>query len=223
MMKSTQLTAAIALASVTLAMVWAPVSAQGGVAIAGFETDGSVGLPRADYDAMGRAMTVLLGTEIGSRTGATIVDIRAPGGVRMGRIDVSKARAAAAQAGAKYLIVGTILDQYGDLRVEARVLNAATGDPVTVVRADKGHTKRENLAESATDLAIGLGARAELGGARKAPERSAISVEAMVSFGQGLRLEEAGDRSKAAGSFRAALKLSPGLTEAAAALRRVGG
>lgn len=223
MKKSTQLTTIIALVSGALAQGWSPAAAQGGVAIAGFETDGSVGLRRADYDAIGRAMTILLGTELKSHTGATVVDIRAPGGTRMGRIDVAKARTAATQAGAEYLIVGTILDQYGDLRVEARLLNAATGDPVAVVRADKGHTKRENLAESATDLAIGLGRRAELGGARKAPERGSISVEAMVSFGEGLRFEDEGDRGKAAESYRAALKLSPGLTEAAAALRRVGG
>lgn len=223
MKTSMQVAATIALAMVAPVTGGSSAAAQGGVAIAGFETDGSVGLPRADYEAMGRAMTVLLGTEIGSRTGAAVVDIRATGGVRMGRIDVTKARAAATQAGARYLIVGTLLDQYGDLRVEARLLNAATGDPVAVVRADKGHTKRENLAESATDLAIGLGGHAELGGARQAPQRASISVEAMVSFGQGLRSEEAGDRSKAAESYRAALKLSPELTEAAAALRRVGG
>ncbi len=223
MKTTTQLTVALALASVALARPSDRAAAQGGVAIAGFETDGSVGLPRADFDAMGRAMTVVLGTEIGSRTGAAVVVIRPMGGTRIGRIDVTKARAAAIEAGAKYLIVGTILDQYGDLRVEARLLSAATGDPVAVVRADKGHTKRENLAESASDLAIGLGGRAELGGARQAPERAAISAEAMVNFGQGLRSEEAGDRDKAATSYRAALKLSPGLTEAATALRRVGG
>jgi TolB-like protein len=223
MTKFTQLNAVIALVSATIAPWCPPVAAQTGVALAGFETDGSVGLSRANYDAMGRAMTILLATEIGSHTGATVVAIRTPGGVRMGRIDVAKARAAAAQVGAKYLIVGTILDQYGDLRVEARLLNAASGDPVAVVRADKGHTKREDLVESATDLAIALGRHAELGGARKAPERGAISVEAMVSFGEGLRFEDEGDRGKAAESYRAALKLSPGLTEAAAALRRVGG
>src|SRR5512140_609932 len=109
MMKFTQVTAVITLAGIALLPGLAPLPAQSGVAIAGFETDGSVGLPRADYDAMGRAMTVLLGTEIGSHTGATVVEIRTPGGIRMGRIDVTKARAAAAQAGAKYLIVGTIL------------------------------------------------------------------------------------------------------------------
>ena len=223
MTRLTQLHATIVLGSAAIAPFWSPVAAQGSVAIAGFETDGSVGLPRANYDAMGRAMSVLLATEIRSHTGATTVDIRTPGGVRMGRIDVAKARAAATQAGAKYLIVGTILDQYGDLRVEARLLNAASGDPVAVVRADKGHTKREDLVEAATDLAIALSGHAELGGARKAPERRGISVEAMVSFGEGLRFEGEGDRGKAAESYRAALKLSPGLIEAATALRRVGG
>ena len=200
-----------------------PLAAQGGVAIAGFETDGSVGLPRPDYDAMGRAVTVLLGTALRTHSGAKVVEIHPTGGIRMGRIDVTKARAAATQAGAKYLIVGTILDQYGDLRVEARLLNALTGDPLAVIRADKGHTKREELGESIADLAIGLGGRAELGGLRPAPERKELPVDAVVSFGRGLQAEEAGNRSKAADDYREALKLAPGLSEAAAALRRVGG
>ncbi len=58
MKKVTQLIAAIALASAPLAPVVAPAAAQGGVAIAGFETDGSVGLSREDYDAIARAATV---------------------------------------------------------------------------------------------------------------------------------------------------------------------
>jgi hypothetical protein len=223
MTKFTQLAAAIALAVALPVPGARPLAAQGGVAIAGFETDGSVGLAREDYDAIGRAATVLLATELRSHTAATVVGIPTPGGMRMGRIDVTKARAEATQAGAKYLIVGTILDQYGDLRVEARLLNAATGDPVAVVRAAKEHSEREALIAAITDLAIGFGTRGELGDARKAPARSAIPIEAMVTFGQGLRFEESGDRGKAAGAYRTALNLAPGLTEAAAALRRVGG
>jgi TolB-like protein len=223
MKKVAQLLATVSLAAGITTLAASPTLAQGGVAVAGFETDGSVGLPRADYDALGRAMTVMLGTDLASHATGPVVEIKSAGGVRMGRVDLTRARAAATQAGAKYVVVGTILDQYGDVRVEARLVNAATGDPVAVIRADKGHTKREQLAESVTDLAIGLGARAELGGSRKGGERGATSVEAMVSFGQGLRFEDVGDKAKAAEAYRAAIKLAPALQEASAALQRVGG
>ncbi len=211
------------LASITLAGSPATAASQAVVGIAGFETDGSVGLPRADYDAIARALSVMLGNEISSHSDARVVPLAASGSARRGRVDISAARAAATQAGAKYLVVGTLLDQYGDLRVEARLLNAATGDAVAVIRADAGHTKREQLAESVSDLAIGLGTRSELGGSRKAADRGTTPVEAIVSLGQGLRYEEAGDRAKAADAYRAAIKQAPTLSEASAALRRVGG
>jgi hypothetical protein len=212
-----------ALASILTPVFGGALAAQGGVAVAGFETDGSVGLPRTDYEALGRALTVLLSSELAARSPAAPVEIRVTGGVRMGRVDLSRARTAAVQAGAKYVVVGTLLDQYGDIRVEARLVSAASGDPVAVIRADKAHTKREQLAESVTDLANGLAARAELGTKRDAPARAAVAVEALVSFGQGLRFEEGGDREKAAEAYRTAVRLGPALPEASAALRRVGG
>lgn len=223
MTRSLQAIAVMALTSGLLAPVGAPLAAQGGVAVAGFETDGSVGLTRSDYDAMGRALTVLLSEELGRVSQVRVFDLQFQGTARMGRIDISRARAAATQAGAKYLIVGTMLDQYGDLRVEARLLDAATGDPVAVIRAAPAHGKREQLAESVDDLATGLGGRSELGGSKGAPALRAIPVDALVSFGQGLRFEEAGDRAKAVESYRAALKLAPGLTAVTTALRRAGG
>jgi TolB-like protein len=217
MKQVTQLAAVIGLA------LSLPAAVPAQVAVAGFETDGSVGLTRADYDAMGRAMTALLRSELGLRAGAPVVEIPSAGATRMGRIDLAKARASATQAGAKYLIVGTLLDQYGDLRVEARLVNAATGDPIAVVRAQPSHAKREQLSESLGDLVNGLGSRSELGGAKPGPVRASVPVDALVNFGQGLRYEEAGDKLKAADSYRAALKLAPGLTEVTTALRRVGG
>ncbi|MCB9518608.1 MAG: hypothetical protein H6691_06775, partial [Gemmatimonadales bacterium] len=59
------------LAAVALASLALPVAApaQAGVSIAGFETDGSVGLARAEYQAIGRALGALLGARLGSASG----------------------------------------------------------------------------------------------------------------------------------------------------------
>ncbi len=62
-------------AGLALGLLWAaaPVVAQSGskVGVAGFETDGSVGLSREDYDALGRALSALLSAEVGSRGSPT--------------------------------------------------------------------------------------------------------------------------------------------------------
>jgi len=199
----------------------AAAKAQGGsVSVGGFETEGSVGLSRDEYDALGRALSALLSSEVGGQSGAQLVPIRSAGG-KPGTVDVGAARTAANAAGAKVLVVGTLLDQYGDIHIEARMINAATGEPIAVVRGDPKLAKREQLAQAIADLADRLAQKQ--GGSPSAAARASVPVEALVNFGRGLRFEDAGDRTKAAEAYRAAVRGAPGFSEAAAALRRVGG
>ena len=212
-----QTLAALALASVTLSR-----SAMGqGVSVGGFETHGSVGLDRAEYQALGLALTTLLTERLGERGAAGVVPATAPGG-RAGRVDLGAARTAAASAGAKLLVVGSLLDQYGDIQVEARLIDATTGKPIAVVRADPTLVKREQLAEAIASLANQLTEQPGVGGSPRTPE-SGIPVPALVQFGKGLEAEAAGDRAAAQAAFRAAVRAAPGFRSASAALQRVGG
>ena len=223
MLIRTQVVAGLALGLLCAA---APVAAQGGsrVAIAGFETDGSVGLSREDYDALGRALTALLSAEVGSRGSPTSALVVKPvPGNRSGRVDVGAARTAATSAGVKVLVVGTLLDQYGDVHIEARVIDAATGEPIAVVRGSPSFEKREQLAEAIADLADRIAQQPAVGGKQSSLARGGVPVAALVLFGQGLRFESAGEAGKAADAYRGSLKAAPGLNEAAAALKRVGG
>lgn len=213
----------IALLAIMLAR---PISAQGtrgSVSVGGFETDGSVGMTRAEYEALSRALGALLSAEVGSRTAADVIPIQVTAGGRSGRVDVGGARAAATKAGAKLLVVGSLLDQYGDIHLEVRVIDATSGTAVAVVRSDPKLSKREQLAEAVADVAGKLGTQPGVGGSRAAAVRSGVSVEALVHFGRGLGLEESGDKVKAAEAYRAAVKSAPAFTEAAQALQRVGG
>lgn len=141
-----------------------------------------------------------------------------------GRVDVGAARQAATAAGGRLLVVGSLLDQYGDVHMEARIVNAATGEPVAVIRGDPALASREQLGEAIAALAERLAQQPGVGVRRgDAPTRRGVSVDALVQFGRGLGLEAAGDRAKAAEAYRAALVAAPGLSEAAAALARVGG
>ncbi|HRP07605.1 MAG TPA: hypothetical protein PLL69_03865, partial [Gemmatimonadales bacterium] len=134
-----------------------------GVSVGGFETHGSVGMSRADYRSLGVALTALLAESLGERGAAQVVPLAAGTGAS-GRVDLGAARTAASKAGAKVLVVGSLLDQYGDIQVEARVIDAATGTPIAVVKGDPALDKREQLAEAIATLANQLTGQAGVGG-----------------------------------------------------------
>lgn len=214
--------ATLTVCAATLLLVAAVTTASAQqVGVGGFETHGSVGLERTEYDALGRALSALLAARLGERGSAGVVSVMPTGG-RPGRVDVGAARAAATSAGARLLVVGSLLDQYGDIQVEARVIDAASGRAVAVVRGDPGLVKREQLAEAITALANELTEQPGVGG-RPGPAGAAIPVNALVEFGKGLAAEESGDRAAAQAAYRAAVRAAPGFSEAEAALRRVGG
>lgn len=216
-MKVRQLVAILALAT-------SPLSAQQPrVAVAPFETEGSVGMSREDFDALGRALGAILTTEMADRRGGAASAIGAPAVGRNGRLDLAAARDRATQAGGTLLIVGTLLDQYGDINVEARVLDAATGASVAVVRGDPALATREQLGEAVAELALRLSKEKAVGGVPEARWRRTLSAAALVQFGRGLRFEEAGDKGQAQAAYKAAVAAAPTLTEAKTALTRVGG
>jgi TolB-like protein len=202
------------------------MAAQAGqsLAVGGFETDGSVGMDRDAYTALGRALGHLLGSELQLRLERPVVILKLAAATRPGRIDVAAAREAGTAGGAGFVLIGSLLDQYGDIHVEARIINAATGTPVAVVRGDPTLASRAQIGEAMGALADSVAAQAGFprrAGA-SAPRRS-LSAEALVQYGRGVGFEEAGDRSKAADAYRAAVRLAPGFSEASAALARVGG
>lgn len=216
-----QLVAVLALGLTPIGLAMAQSGAT--VAVGGFETDGSVGLTREQYTSLGRALGALLAADLGGRAEAKVVPLNAAP-MNRGRVDVGAARQAATAAGGRLLVVGSLLDQYGDVHMEARIVNAATGEPVAVIRGDPALASREQLGEAIAALAERLAQQPGVGVRRgDAPTRRGVSVDALVQFGRGLGLEAAGDRAKAAEAYRAALVAAPGLSEAAAALARVGG
>ncbi len=209
---------------VILGVAAAPLAAQQRpVAVTAFETEGSVGLSRDDQDAIGRALGALLVTELRERRQAAVSTIPLPVGGRQGRLDVAAARERATRTGAAVLVVGTLLDQYGDIHVEARALDATTGATLAVIQGDPTLATREQLGEAVAELALRLAKDAAVGGAPEARWRRTLSSAALVQFGRGLRFEEGGDRAQAATAYRAAIAAAPTLAEAKAGLTRVGG
>ena len=120
---------------------------------------------------------------------------------------------------------------------ELERVRRAGGDPARVVFSGVGKRADEMAAalaagircfnvESAAELARLNSVAGQAGFTRRAgatAARRALSADALVQFGRGLGFEQAGDRAKAAEAFRAAVRAAPGLSEASAALARVGG
>jgi hypothetical protein len=210
-----------ALAALTLG---APVAlAAQGVSVGGFETDGSVGLTRDEYQAIGRALGSLLSGTLDSDGATRVVAIAAAPARQAGRIDIATARARASAAGARLLVVGSLLDQYGDIQLEARIIDAASGKAIAVVRGDPALDKREQLAEAIVALANRLMAEPGIGGSADVSPSGGVPVAALIAYGQGIGHEAAGDKAAAATAFRAAIAAAPNFSEAATALKRVGG
>ena len=208
------------LVAALLAVVAPSLGAQGGVAVVGFETEGSVGLRRADYPALGMALSATLTAELASRR-ARVVALGPLAADRHGHVDMVIARRAAREAGASVVAVGQLLDQYGDIHLELRLVDATSGEPVGVIQGDEAHHTRDALALAIGALANALVHERGIGGTEGAPV--AVPIEALLQFGRGLVLEAGGDRAGALSQYDRALELAPAFSAPAAARRRVGG
>lgn len=194
------------------------------LSVGGFETDGSVGLSREEYDALGYALGAMLALELRDQPGLRVVPLGPIPGPRPGRVDVVAACAAASRAGAKVVVIGTLLDRYGDTRLEARLLDPATRRPIGQVRLTGALGKREALLLSLAELAPRIAAEAAPGTSPAAGGRAApIPTGAMLEFGRGLRAEGTGDAAGAVRAYRHAVQLAPDFRQAAEALRRLAG
>lgn len=209
-----------ALVVAALALAAPGLAAQGAVAVVGFETEGSVGLRRDDYPALGMALAATLASALEARR-ARVVVLAPIAPDRTGHLDLAEARRQASRAGATLVAVGQLIDQYGDIHLELRLVDAATGEPVAVVPGDEAHHNRDALGLAVGAIANLLTRREAIGGTEVTPV--GVPLEALLQFGRGLRSEADGEGAQALEFYRKALELAPGFSAPATARRRAGG
>ena len=125
-----------------LALAW-PLQAQNAspaVAVLPFENTGSYGQDKENFDALEVGLPAVLGTILAAHPGVRVVDRAAVnaamdrsqvGGGR--RVDAASATQVAKAAGARYAVTGSFADFYGKFRINARVVDAQTGEILKVV------------------------------------------------------------------------------------------
>ncbi|MFL5492787.1 MAG: hypothetical protein ACJ8DC_00230 [Gemmatimonadales bacterium] len=199
------------------------------LAVLPFENTGSYGQDREVSDALQLGIPAMLASELGAHPGLRVAD---PARVRQeldaqqvrpdGRIDAATAGQVGKAVGARYSVTGSFADFYGKLRINARVVDAETGQIVKVVSNDE--TKLQDRSRLGLAIrtvsekivaATGLSPAAAAGGDRDIP------IEALTQYSRGLLYETRGDKGKAADAYQQALSAYPEYPEAREGLRRV--
>ena len=234
-MRSAPLRAALfPLSFVAALAVASPVAAQGGgatFAVLPFENTGSYGQDREVFEGLELGFPALLASALDRHPAADAVPRAALSGTmrKQGlgpsqRVDAAAAAQVGRATGARFAVTGSFADFYGKLRVNARLVDAKTGEIVKVVsNEDPKLQDRTQLSAIIQAVAERLVSAAGLQPYPSGSTPPSIPTEAISAFGRGLLYEERDDRAKASEFYRSALTASPGFQEAAAGLERVRG
>lgn len=211
-----------------------PLLAQGGpsrFAVLPFENTGSYGQDREAFAGLELALPALLASALDRHPAADAVP-RAPLLQALREQNLRPAQrvdaAAAAQVGratnARFSVTGSFADFYGKLRVNARLVDAKTGEILKVVSNQEPKLQdRAQLAATIQAVAERLVSAAGLQAYPPGSAGPSIPTDAITAFGLGLLYEGRDDRAKATQFYRTALSAFPGFQEAAAGLERVRG
>lgn len=201
-----------------------------GLAVLPFENGGSYGQDKEDFDALEVGLQQMLLTEFAVNSGLRVVErgrIKALmeeqdlGG--SGRVDQNTAARIGKLVGARYMVLGGFLDFYGDLRIDARVVNVETGE---IVKSERVRNKRDALYDSVVELAQKISQGLDLPPlsrqAMNQRKEREVPAEAVRLYVKGLLYQDRGDQERAADLFQQAIEEFPDYTEAKDALRQSG-
>ncbi|HXE58013.1 MAG TPA: CsgG/HfaB family protein [Gemmatimonadales bacterium] len=220
------------LAALALTVGAAPLAGQAaraGIAVMPFDDAGSYGQDKETFQALRLGIPAMLASELARNPAAQVAErgevqqlvARQDLGDR-GRVDAATAARIGRELGARHVVMGSFTDFYGKVRIDARIVDAATGQIVEVVSVGQG--ERQGLFRMIQTAAqrimeeIGLPALpAEAAGAAKT---RSVPTEALIHYSRALLHHDRGEIDQAVESYRRALQAFPEYVEAREGLRR---
>jgi TolB-like protein len=201
-----------------------------GIAVLPFANGGSYGQDKENFAALERGIPATLITELSLNPALRLVErtetqrlLDEQGLAESGRVDAATAAKIGSLVGARYIITGTFIDYYGKFRVDARIVDVATSEILTVVKA--GPKDRQALYELLRDLARDIQQQAGLPplptAVSNAGERRAIPTGALTSYSRALLYHDHGHTTKAVEFYQRAIEAFPDYTEAKEGLRKI--
>ncbi len=208
-----------------------PADDRPGVAVLRFENGGSFGPEREDFGALEVGLQQVLITELTQNSGLRVVErstlneILAEQDLAVrGHVDPQTAARIGRLVGARYTITGQFMDNWGEMRLDARIIDGETGEILT---AQQVMDRRERLYSLMVGLGVQLTENADLPPlsleVREAREAREIPAEAVILFSRAQTYEDFGDRDRAIEAYQRIVNEFPQMTEAREALEQISG
>jgi len=139
-----------------------------------------------------------------------------------GRVDPQTAAKVGKLVGARYTVLGTFIDFYGDFRVDVRLVNTETGE---IVKTESERMQRDHMFDIIRNIAARLMKDASLPALqRQASDQRMgrqVPTEALTYYSRALLYSDHGQKDKAVEMFNRAIEIFPGYAEAKDGLQRV--
>lgn len=208
-----------------------PADDRPGVAVLRFENGGSFGPEREDFAALEVGLQQVFITELSQNSGfrmverSTLNEILAEQDlVVRGHVDAQTAARIGRLVGARYTVTGQFMDAWGEMRLDARIVDVETGEVLT---AHDVRNRREQLYDLMVSLAAELTEKADLPPLareiREARQSREIPAEAVILFSRAQTYEDFGDRDRAIEAYQRIVTEFPQMTEAREALEQISG
>lgn len=199
-----------------------------GIAIFAFANGGSYGAQKEDYDALERGMAGMLISELGANPALRVVEreniqrlVDEQNLGASGRVDDQTAAKIGKIVGARYAVMGSFIDLYGDFRVDVRVVNVETSE---IIKTEKVSMQREHLFDLVRTLAGALNKDLNLPPLSRQTSEQRMSrqipTEALTYYSRALLYHDRGNHAQARVMFQKAIDVFPEYAEAKDGLQR---
>ncbi len=200
-----------------------------GIAVMPFDNGGSYGQDKENFDALQKGIAGMLISELSANPAARVVEreeiqklLEEQNLGASGRVDPQTAARVGKLVGARYVVLGSFIDFYGDFRVDARLVNVETSE---IVKVEKEQAQRDHLFQIIQSVAGRLMKDANLPSLpRQASDQRMnrqIPTEALTYYSRALLYQDRGQKDKAVEMYQKALAVFPEYTEAQQGLQRV--
>lgn len=193
-----------------------------GIAVFPFSSGGSYGQGKEDFAALERGIAGMMISELSQNPAARLVErqeiqrlVDEQNLGAQGRIDPQTAAKIGKLVGARYVVLGSFIDFYGDFRVDVRLVNAETSE---IIQTEQDRMQRDHLFDLIRNIATRLMKDANLPALqRQASDQRMgrqIPTEALTYYARALLAQDHGQKEKAVELFDRALAIFPDYAEA---------
>jgi len=200
-----------------------------GIAVLPFNNGGSYGQGKEDFAALERGIAGMMISELSQNPAARLVERQEVQRLvdeqnlgAQGRVDPQTAAKIGKLVGARYVVLGTFIDFYGDFRVDVRLVNTETSE---IVKTESDRMQREHLYDLIRNVATQLMKDVNLPALQRQASDQRMSrqipTEALTYYSRGLLYADRGQKDKAAEMFQHAIDIFPQYAEAQESLQRV--